>query len=99
MVTTAKAPECGTCHRLSFPATCSIATAMLLVYSHTGAAEWKITPGLDLKETYTDNVRLAPPGHEKSDFITQVNPGISQSGTGPRLKLNAPAPLLPAPPD
>ena len=89
MVTTAKEPECGTCHRLSFPATCSIATAMLLVYSHAGAAEWKITPSLDLKETYTDNVSLAPPGHEKSEFITQINPGISLTGTGARLKLNA----------
>jgi uncharacterized protein (PEP-CTERM system associated) len=89
MAITAKSPECGTCHRLSFPATCSIATAMLLVYSHAGAAEWKITPTLDLKETYTDNVRLAAPGLEKSDFITQVNPGISLTGTGPRLKLNA----------
>lgn len=89
MVTTAKAPECGTCHRLSFPATCSIATAMLLLYSHAGAAEWKITPSLDLKETYTDNVKLAPSGLEKSEFITQINPGISLTGTGHRLKLNA----------
>ncbi|BAN36751.1 hypothetical protein SCD_n02952 [Sulfuricella denitrificans skB26] len=89
MVTTAKAPGSGTCHRLSFPATCSIATAMLLVYSHAGAAEWKISPSLDLKETYTDNVKLAPSGQEKSEFITQVNPGISLTGTGPRLKLNA----------
>lgn len=89
MAIMAKAPECGTCHRLPFPATCSIATAMLLVYAHAGAAEWKITPSLDLKETYTDNVRLAPPGQEKSDFITQINPGISLTGTGSHLKLNA----------
>ena len=89
MVTTAKAPECGACHRLSFPATGSIAAAMLLMYSHAGAAEWKITPSLALIETYTDNVTLAPPGLEKSDFITQINPGISLTGTGPRLKLNA----------
>ena len=89
MVTMVKAPECGTCHWLSFPAICSIATAMLLVYSHAGAAEWKITPSLDLKESYTDNVTLAPPGLEKSEFITQINPGISLTGTGPRLKLNA----------
>lgn len=86
---TAKAPECGTCRRFSFPATCSIATAMLLVYSHAGAADWKITPTLSLQETYTDNVTLAPPGLEKSDFITQINPGISLTGTGSRLKLNA----------
>lgn len=89
MVTTAKAPECGTCHRFLFPATCSIATAMLLVCSHAGAAEWKITPSLALLETYTDNVKLAPPGLEKSDFITQINPGISLTGTSSHLKLNA----------
>lgn len=62
---------------------------MLLVYSHAGAAEWKFTPSLALIETYTDNVALAPPGHEKSEFITQINPGISLMGTGPRLKLKA----------
>jgi len=85
----AKVPRCGTCHRLSFPAICSIATALLLVCSHADAAEWKITPSLDLKETYTDNVKLAAPGLEKSEFITQVNPGISLTGTGSHLKLNA----------
>lgn len=89
MVITAKAPECVIRHRRSFPATCSIATAMLFVYSHAGAAEWKITPSLDLKETYTDNVRLAPPGLEKNEFITQINPGISLTGNGSHLKFNA----------
>ncbi len=89
MVITAKEPECITCLGRSFPATCSIATAMLFMYSHAGAAEWKIAPSLDLKETYTDNVRLAPPGLEKNEFITQINPGISLTGNGSHLKLNA----------
>jgi len=89
MVIMVKAPECGTCHWLSFPAIGSIATAMLLAYAHADAAEWKVTPSLNLQETYTDNVALAPPGFEKSEFITQINPGISLTGTGPRLKLNA----------
>jgi uncharacterized protein (PEP-CTERM system associated) len=85
----AKAPERGTGHWHSFPATGFIALAMLLVYSHADAADWKITPNLTLKETYTDNVTLAPRGLEKSDFITQINPGISLTGTGSHLKLNA----------
>lgn len=74
-------------HRLGalFPA----AAAMLLLSSPSVAAEWKITPSLDLKETYSDNIRLAPPGNEKSDFVTQLNPGITLTGTGPRLKVNA----------
>lgn len=89
MATTAKVTKNKRCCRVLFPAICSAAAAMLLLSSHSVANEWKITPSLALKETYTDNVTLAPPGFEKSDFITQINPGISLTGTGPRLKLNA----------
>ena len=53
------------------------------------AADWKIVPRLNLIETYTDNVTLAARGSEKSDFITQINPGISLIGTGARLKVDA----------
>lgn len=64
-------------------------TALTLSLSPTShAADWKITPSLDLRETYTDNVRLASAGNEKSDFITQVSPGVSVTGTGSRLKVN-----------
>lgn len=61
--------------------------AMLLLSFHSGAADWTITPTLDLKETYTDNVRLAR-DNEKSDFVTQINPGITLIGTGPHLKVD-----------
>lgn len=67
----------------------SAVTAILLTPSHGLAAEWQFTPTLDLKETYSDNIRLAPSGSEKSDFVTQINPGIALTGTGPRLKVNA----------
>jgi uncharacterized protein (PEP-CTERM system associated) len=49
------------------------------------AADWKITPRLGVRETYTDNVSLATAGNEKSEFITQINPGISLSGKGGRV--------------
>lgn len=49
------------------------------------AVDWKITPTLDVSETYTDNVRLASSGASRSDFITQVSPGISFARSGPRL--------------
>ncbi len=76
-------------HKALLSAIFSAATAMLLTPSHGLAAEWKFTPTLDLKETYSDNIRLAPSGSEKSDFVTQINPGIALTGTGPRLKVNA----------
>jgi hypothetical protein len=75
--------------RLSFSVICFIATEMLLLPQHVVAADWSITPSLNLKETYSDNVRLAPPGSERSDWITEIDPGISSTGTGSHLKAHA----------
>ena len=63
---------------------------VLLMSWHTTlfAAQWRVQPTLQLAETYTDNVALAPPGGEESEFVTQVNPGISLHGQGGRLKLD-----------
>ncbi|MEO6423347.1 MAG: TIGR03016 family PEP-CTERM system-associated outer membrane protein [Candidatus Nitrotoga sp.] len=61
---------------------------LLILPTYSIAADWKVTPRLNLLETYTDNVTLATKGNEKSDFITQINPGISLIGTGARLKVN-----------
>ncbi len=71
--------------RLSFSVICIFTTAMLLHSQHAVAAEWLTTPSLNLIETYSDNVGLAPPGSTKGDWVTQVNPGISAIGTGSRL--------------
>ncbi len=66
-----------------------VTTIILISPAYSAAADWKIVPRLSLMETYTDNVRLATQGNEQSDFITQINPGISLAGTGARLKINA----------
>jgi uncharacterized protein (PEP-CTERM system associated) len=55
---------------------------------HAHAAEWKIQPTTDIKETYTDNVKLAAQGAEKSDLVTEITPGISVIGSGRDLKVN-----------
>jgi uncharacterized protein (PEP-CTERM system associated) len=52
------------------------------------AADWQVTPRVQLKETYTDNVRLARRGFEESDFVTEIDPGVSIIGRGARLQLN-----------
>ncbi|CAH1385694.1 TIGR03016 family PEP-CTERM system-associated outer membrane protein [Candidatus Nitrotoga sp. M5] len=75
--------------RLVFHKTVKIVTIILLICpAYSTAADWKLTPQLRLVETYTDNVTLDTQGNEKSDFITQVNPGVSLTGDGPRLKVN-----------
>lgn len=52
------------------------------------AGEWELTPRLRVVETYTDNVTLAPSGDEESEFVTQINPGVSLRGRGRRARLN-----------
>jgi len=51
------------------------------------AGDWDLQPRLRLVETYTDNVTLAPPGEEQSEYVTQVNPGVTLKGRGRRAEL------------
>lgn len=66
-----------------------IIAALAFMSAGVHAAEWKVAPRLDLGESYTDNVTLAPSSSAKSDWITQVTPGISIEGSGSRLRLKA----------
>ncbi|MDD5297571.1 MAG: TIGR03016 family PEP-CTERM system-associated outer membrane protein [Rhodocyclaceae bacterium] len=52
------------------------------------AANWTVTPVLQWQETWSDNIALAAPGLERSDLVTQLNPGLHVSGQGGRLKAN-----------
>ena len=53
------------------------------------ARGWIITPSLTMAETYTDNVRLAPAGSQRTEWVTTITPTVSVTETGPRLRLNA----------
>lgn len=54
--------------------------------SPVGAGQWRIDPRLNIRETYTDNVRLSSGGG--GDFITQINPGVTLIGEGRRYNAN-----------
>jgi len=54
-----------------------------------GKRGWSVHPLLSVEETYTDNVRLAPRGSERSDWVTAVRPGIAVNGVGARTRLTA----------
>ncbi|HEV8500026.1 MAG TPA: TIGR03016 family PEP-CTERM system-associated outer membrane protein [Casimicrobiaceae bacterium] len=49
---------------------------------------WLIVPTLTLRETATDNVNQAPPGTARSDWVTEIVPGIRIDGQGARVKLH-----------
>ena len=78
--------KCQTVDRILFSFIRIISAGLLLVSHQVIAAEWLVTPSLLLKETYTDNVSLAPTGDETRDWVTEVDPGIFLTGTSSRLK-------------
>lgn len=54
----------------------------------TAAKAWRLEPYVNVRETFTDNVSLAPSGGAKSDLISEITPGIRINGKGRRTSLN-----------
>jgi uncharacterized protein (PEP-CTERM system associated) len=65
------------------------AVATVMMSASAQAADWRVSPTVDVSSTYTDNVRLAPRGAEKGDLVGSVTPGVSVSRDGPGLRVNA----------
>lgn len=66
----------------------SVVSAYIFFYcTQPHALTWTLTPSLQLQEVYSDNIRLAKPGNEKSAFVTAVNPGISMTGQSARTSV------------
>jgi uncharacterized protein (PEP-CTERM system associated) len=89
ILTTIKPPSWQGGHKLSSILAPAFALAAVMIPRYASAAEWRVTPSLAVRETYTDNVRLTSSEKARSDFITDISPGISVTGTSPRLKLRA----------
>lgn len=72
---------------LSVAAFLGVSAPLALVATATAAGEWRVTPSLELAETYTDNVDLTAT-NRKADFVTRISPGVHVTGAGARLNLN-----------
>jgi uncharacterized protein (PEP-CTERM system associated) len=64
-----------------------LSLSTLLAYP-AWAVKWDVVPTLSVAETYTDNVSLEQDELKRSDWVTQVIPGISIAATGAQLKFN-----------
>lgn len=62
---------------------------LALLLSPAAYADWKFSPLLEVRETYTDNLRLQPPGRERSEWITEIAPGFTLRNHGRRFKFDA----------
>jgi len=65
----------------------AVAAVLALSAAKGGAAKWTVIPSVELRETYTDNAFIGS-DPARSDFITQVTPGIRIDGRSPRLAAN-----------
>jgi len=68
-----------------------LALAAMLLSGPSHAADWKIAPRLDLRESYSDNVGLQRQEDAHSSFISEASPSVLISTNGPRLKVSAEA--------
>ena len=51
------------------------------------AASWIVTPSVELRETLTDNVNLAPSDQARSDLVTEITPSVAFRGIGPHARI------------
>lgn len=58
-----------------------------LAFAPSSRAEVKVTPSVTVQETWTDNVNQAPSDQARSEFITEIVPGLSVVENTPRLKF------------
>lgn len=66
-----------------------VAGAGLAASAPAYAEAWKLGAAVSLRETYTDNVALSASGSRSSDWITEVSPRLSLTGTFPTFKVRA----------
>ncbi|WP_432377832.1 TIGR03016 family PEP-CTERM system-associated outer membrane protein [Duganella sp. P38] len=59
---------------------------LLMLPAIAAPADWSVTPTVRLRESYTDNMNLAPDGQARGQFVTELAPGVLVSTTGPRLQ-------------
>jgi uncharacterized protein (PEP-CTERM system associated) len=65
-----------------------LAVAALLL-SNDCLAQWKVSPGIQLRETYSDNANNEAGDKKVGSFISEAAPSLSISGVTPRLKVSA----------
>ncbi len=71
----------------NYKKTILILAAVPVLSIKANAADWRLIPSIALSEIYTDNVDLDD-NIQQSDFITQISPQISLTGSGPRLNVS-----------
>ncbi|MDR2788917.1 MAG: TIGR03016 family PEP-CTERM system-associated outer membrane protein [Candidatus Accumulibacter sp.] len=73
--------------RSDLPVLLALGAALSVMAPAASAGDWRITPSISVNETVTDNIDLVEK-HRRSDWITDLAPGIKVAGHGDRLRLD-----------
>ena len=65
------------------------AAVLVMLAAPLARAEWKFTPTVTLRQTYTDNVALAPDELAEGRFVTEISPGFALVNNSRRFKLRS----------
>lgn len=65
-----------------------LGSATGLLSSPAVAETWRLTPSVNVRETYNNNANLAPSGQAQSSFVTTLGAGLRIAGNGARVQLN-----------
>ncbi len=65
------------------------AAVIALMASGASHAQWKVEPGVQLRELYSDNVALQADTRSSGQFVTELTPSLAILHTGPRLTLTS----------
>lgn len=60
-----------------------------LLLAPAARAAWQVSPTVELRESWSDNVSLRRDGQKDSQFITSITPGIAVTNQTPRLQVSA----------
>lgn len=74
--------------RAAAGARCWPLLALLALPGPARASDWHVLPSVRLRESYSDNIHLAPPGQAKGDFVSEIAPAIALHASGARLALD-----------
>lgn len=56
--------------------------------THATASNWTFIPSIHIRESYSDNIQLAPPPQARGDFVSEVTPSISIMGNDAHVKMD-----------
>ena len=59
-----------------------------LVSTPAAAENWRLTPSVTARETYTNNATFSGSGQSQSSFVTSLGANLGVSGNGARVQLN-----------